>query len=103
MTFFENTLLPFLWRFGGIMSILEEAFELKEYMVNQRNHFHSHPELGLQEFNTCLHIEEELNKLGIKNHRVAGTNVIAEIDSNRQDSNNLGRKHQGRTLFYEQT
>ena len=45
------------------MSILEEAFELKEYMVNQRNYFHSYPELGLQEFNTCLHIEEELNKL----------------------------------------
>lgn len=81
------------------MSILEEAFELKEYMVNQRNYFHSHPELGLQEFNTCLHIEEELNKLGIKNYRVAGTNVIAEIDSNRQDSNNLGRNQQGRTLF----
>ena len=81
------------------MSILEEAFELKKYMVNQRNYFHSHPELGLQEFNTCLHIEEELNKLGIKNHRVAGTNVIAEIDSNRQDSNNLGRNQQGRTLF----
>ncbi len=48
------------------MNILDEAFNLKEYMVNQRNYFHSHPELGLQEFNTCLHIEEELNKLGIK-------------------------------------
>ena len=71
------------------MNILDEAFNLKEYMVNQRNYFHSHPELGLQEFNTCLHIEEELNKLGIKNSRVAGTNVIAEIDSGRP----------GRTLF----
>ena len=71
------------------MNILNEAFNLKEYMVNQRNYFHSHPELGLQEFNTCLHIEEELNKLGIKNYRVAGTNVIAEIDSGRP----------GRTLF----
>ena len=39
--------------------------------------FHSHPELGLQEFNTCTRIEEELNKLGITNKRVAGTNVIA--------------------------
>lgn len=71
------------------MNILEEAFELKEYMVEQRNYFHSHPELGLQEFNTCNHIEEELNKAGIKNRRVAGTNVIAEIDSGRP----------GKTLF----
>lgn len=71
------------------MSILDEAFELKEYMVAQRNYFHSHPELGLQEFNTCNHIEEELNKAGIKNRRVAGTNVIAEIDSGRP----------GKTLF----
>lgn len=71
------------------MSILNEAFEIKQYMVDQRNYFHSHPELGLQEFNTCLHVEEELNKLGIKNRRVAGTNVIAEIDSGRP----------GKTLF----
>ncbi len=66
------------------MSILDDIFTLKEYMVRQRNYFHSHPELGLQEFNTCNHIEEELNKLGIKNHRVAGTNVIAEIDSGKK-------------------
>lgn len=71
------------------MNILDESFELKEYMVEQRNYFHSHPELGLQEFNTCNHIEEELNKAGIKNRRVAGTNVIAEIDSGRP----------GKTLF----
>jgi len=58
-------------------------------MVDQRNYFHSHPELGLQEFNTCLRIEEELNKLGIKNRRVANTNVIAEIEGNRP----------GKTLF----
>ena len=65
------------------MSILDEAFAQKEYMVNQRNYFHAHPELGLQEFNTCNHIEEELEKSGIKFHRVAGTNVIGEIDSGR--------------------
>jgi len=71
------------------MSILDEAFEIKPYMNNLRNYFHSHPELGLQEYNTCTRIEEELNKLGITNKRVAGTNVIAQIDS--------GKK--GKTLF----
>ena len=65
------------------MSILDEAFAQKEYMVEQRNYFHAHPELGLQEFNTCNRIEEELNKLGIENHRVAKTNVIGEIDSGK--------------------
>ena len=71
------------------MSIVSESENILDYLWEQRNYFHSHPELGLQEFNTCLHIEEELNKLGIKNYRVAGTNVIAEIDSGRP----------GRTLF----
>ena len=71
------------------MSILNEAFELKEYMVEQRNYFHSHPELGLQEFNTCNHIEEELKKIGAAYRRVADVNVIAEIDSGRP----------GKTLF----
>ena len=65
------------------MSILDEAFAQKEYMVEQRNYFHAHPELGLQEFKTCNRIEEELEKTGIVHRRVAGTNVIGEIDSGR--------------------
>ena len=65
------------------MSILDESFKNKEYMVEQRNYFHAHPELGLQEFNTCKHIEEELDKMGIAHRRVAGTNVIAELDTGR--------------------
>ena len=65
------------------MSILDEAFAQKEYMVEQRNYFHAHPELGLQEFKTCNRIEEELEKTGIVHRRVAGTNVIGEIDSGK--------------------
>ncbi len=71
------------------MGILEEAFEIKNYMVEQRNFFHSHPELGLQEYETCNHIEQELDKIGIQHHRVKETNVIAQIDT--------GKK--GKTLF----
>ena len=62
------------------MSVLEEAFELKKYMLEQRSYFHSHPELAHKEFNTCIHIEEELKKIEIKSRRVAGTNVIAEFE-----------------------
>ncbi|MBQ0052461.1 MAG: amidohydrolase [Treponema sp.] len=68
---------------------LKEAAELKAYMVEQRNYFHSHPELGLKEFLTCDRIQEELNKIGIKNYRVGETNVIGEIDTDRK----------GKTLF----
>ena len=63
------------------MAILEEAQELQSYMVDLRNYFHAHPELGLQEFNTCAKIEEELSTIGIKHFRVGKTTVIAEIDS----------------------
>ncbi|MBO7486114.1 MAG: amidohydrolase [Spirochaetaceae bacterium] len=71
------------------MNALDEAFQIKQYMVEQRNYFHSHPELGLQEFNTCNRIEEELTKSRISSRRIAGTNVIAEIDSGKP----------GKTLF----
>ena len=78
------------------MSILEEAFSIKDYMVEQRNYFHAHPELGLQEFNTCKHIEEELDKIGLPHRRVAGTNVIAEIEGSGATGDGTAG---GKTLF----
>lgn len=71
------------------MSALDEAKSLKSYMVELRNYFHSHPELGLYEFNTCKKIEEELDKYKIKHYRVKDTNVIAEFDTGKL----------GKTLF----
>lgn len=71
------------------MSALDEAKSLKSYMVELRNYFHSHPELGLYEFNTCKKIEEELDKYKIKHYRVKDTNVIAEFDTGKP----------GKTLF----
>lgn len=71
------------------MNSLEEAKSSKSYMVSLRNYFHSHPELGLNEFNTCKKIQEELDKDGIRNYRVKETNVIAELDTGKP----------GKTLF----
>ena len=71
------------------MDFLTQARNLKSYMVELRNYFHSHPELSLQEFNTCKKIQEELDSLKIKNYRISGTNVIAELDTLRP----------GKTLF----
>ena len=83
------------------MSILDEAFSIKDYMVQQRNYFHSHPELGLQEFNTCKHIEEELDKIGLTHRRVAGTNVIAELEggAGAGGAAEAAGDSQGKTLF----
>jgi amidohydrolase len=66
-----------------MMSILDEAFNLKQYMIEQRNYFHIHPELSLQEFNTSRHIQDELTKIGIEYKIVEPTNVIAQIDSGK--------------------
>ncbi len=66
------------------MNALEEAKSLKSYMLGLRNHFHSHPELALQEFKTADKIEDELLQSGIKSFRVDRTNVIAEIDSGKK-------------------
>ncbi|MBP3772366.1 MAG: amidohydrolase [Treponema sp.] len=66
------------------MKILDETRNLTPYMVDLRNYFHAHPELGLQEFNTSKKIEEELDKIGLEHVRVGDTNVIATIDSGKK-------------------
>ena len=43
-----------------------------------RRHFHRHPELGLQEFETSAFIQEYLGKLGYRFRIVEPTGIIAE-------------------------
>lgn len=74
------------------MNALDEAKSLANYMAELREYFHSHPELGLKEFNTCKKIQEELDKYKIRNYKVKETNVIAEIESGKTDKT-------GKTLF----
>ena len=38
----------------------------KEELIRLRRHFHRHPELGLQEFETSAFIQEYLGKLGYR-------------------------------------
>lgn len=71
------------------MNALNEAKKINEYMWEQRCYFHSHPELGLKEYETCDRIESELKAIGLSSYRIGETNVIAEIDSGRP----------GKTLF----
>lgn len=48
------------------MDIKALAYAEKEYIREQRRHFHAHPELGRCEVETTKHIVEELEKMGIE-------------------------------------
>lgn len=62
------------------MSILDEAQEIKDYIVTLRRHFHKNPELSFKEFNTVKKIEEELTKDGIEYEKVGETGILAVIN-----------------------
>ncbi len=51
------------------------------YMVKIRRHLHKYPELSRNEFETQKYIMEQLDKLGIRNYKIATTGVIGEIGS----------------------
>ena len=61
------------------MDIRKEAKLLSTYVVKLRKHFHRHPELGLQEFETSKKIKEELDKIGVSYTETAITGVIGTI------------------------
>lgn len=47
------------------MEIKELAKKYKEYIIEQRRHFHAIPELSLNEINTTKALTEELKKIGV--------------------------------------
>lgn len=62
----------------------------KEYLsevISFRRHIHQNPELGFEEYNTTKFIQEQLNNMGLTNHKVAlkrtKTGVYVDIDSNK--------------------
>ncbi len=61
------------------MKLNERVLSKADHCIELRRWFHQHPELSLQEFNTALKIEEELNKLGIEHQRIGETGVYAKI------------------------
>ena len=50
-------------------------------LVNYRRHFHAHPELSLQEFETAAFIERELRDMGYDELRtgIGGTGILATL------------------------
>ena len=63
------------------MDINSIALKYKDYMLDLRRHFHSHPELSFEEYETSKRIKEELDKMGIP--YISGNNntsILATIE-----------------------
>ena len=61
------------------MDINKEADLLSNYVVRLRKHFHMHPELGMQEYETSKRIQEELRDMEIPFLKVGDTGVIGFV------------------------
>ena len=55
----------------------------KAYLTDLRRHFHAHPEVSLQEYETCKKIEGELDSMGIPHKRIGETGVYGWIDGKK--------------------
>lgn len=65
------------------MALDDYILKEKDYIIQMRRYFHAHPEVSLQEFETCKKIEEALDTLGIPHRRVGETGVYAWIDGKK--------------------
>jgi len=61
------------------MDINKEVDQISNYIIRLRKHFHKHPELGMQEFETCQRIMEELANMEIPFVRVGETGIIGIV------------------------
>ena len=55
----------------------------KAYLTDLRRHFHAHPEVSLQEYETCKKIGGELDSMGIPHKRIGETGVYGWIDGKK--------------------
>lgn len=62
-----------------IPEYLHEAAQYRNALCTLREAFHTRPELGNQEFQTALRIENTLRSLGIETERVTDTAVVATL------------------------
>ena len=65
------------------MKTKELAKEHRQYVIDLRREFHSHPETGWNEVETSKRIKRELGKLGIPFVPIAGTGVLGAISGER--------------------
>lgn len=63
--------------------LYEQVLEDQSYVVSLRRHFHRHPELAREEYETAERIEQELEAIGLPHRRVALTGVCSEIEGTK--------------------
>ena len=65
------------------MNVHELAKKYEGYMLDMRHYFHMHPELSLQEENTSLRIQKELEEMGLPYEVVGCRNVVAKLEGGK--------------------
>lgn len=65
------------------MTVKPYVLAEKAYLTDLRWHFHAHPEVSLQEYETCKKIEGELDSMGIPHKRIGETGVYGWIDGKK--------------------
>jgi len=66
--------------------IKNDVLKVHDYVINTRRYLHIHPELGLQENNTCAFIRSELDKMSIPWIEASPTGTIGIIEGNDSDN-----------------
>ena len=66
------------------MELAQLAQQHQEYCIAMRRHFHAHPEVSFEEFETSKRIQKELTEMGIE-WRLCGskTGILARIDGKK--------------------
>lgn len=65
------------------MTVKPYVLAEKAYLTDLRRHFHAHPEVSLQEYETCKKIEGELDSMGIPHKCIGETGVYGWIDGKK--------------------
>lgn len=65
------------------MDIKERILEAEPEMINLRRDFHTHPELGYEEYRTSDKVFSYLKKYGLKVEKMCGTGVVAILEGNQ--------------------
>jgi amidohydrolase len=71
-----------------VSSVKELAEKYFDYAIAMRREFHRHPEPSMKEKRTSRRVIEELEKLGLKPEKAAGTGVVCEIKGAKKSKKN---------------